>query len=377
MSVVAPFDQSRSMQRLSLAVHVLLVGCDDTPNPALKWADIIEYCDQLLTKSGMSCPVSWFGRLLAEALVQDCQLDGCTIDHSRALISQDRKTLQFLRSSIRSDFMPRKPTRRNPHPPVPACAVAYASLREHIPRLCSFALEAKHGADSCGEGIHIHNVLKTEPIIFDKNPSMQSAVVSFVLHRCVEEARNASGTRNAKARASSEELVNVLEAALSQPSLPPIVRAKALQGGLFSRHAMGRLVCSSAVWGEAKRNAQARAFLGFRIKTGRDEAKKLQSEVLAQFGDKSAQALEPVASSQQLPAPSDDDRSTVTLTAEQYAFLFSNARAGAQHQTAADSKRVADIDRQISALQAQRAAAVAVAARNADTLARIPASRAS
>ena len=352
---------------MALAVHIILVGCDKSPNPPVARDNVFQYADHLLRRTGMCCPAPWFGRILHEALFNECDFDQCTINHSRALLSADGKTLANLRFSVPSDFVRKKPTRRYPHPSVPACAEAYEQLVPHVPRLCPDVLSDDHDTDDCNL-IHLRNLTSAAPLPFEKIPSAQTQAISVVLNAHVERARKDNGDLDAKAKVFSSELLDIAAKALADASLPPIIRCKKMQGGLFSRHGIGRAICKSEFWGKAQRDGQARAFRGFRIKRKIDTA-QLHCDLLHIFGDQPAAAAPP-ASAPSLPAvPA--SAGTVSLSSDQYSFLISNARAHLQQQTAAAADRVAAIDKQLASLQAERAAAAAEAARNRDQLARL------
>ena len=196
-------------ERMRLAVHILLVGCEDTPNPPLNRLDVLHYVNELLLKTTMSCPVNWFGRLFAQALSEKCDLEGCTIAHSRELLQDGGKTLGEVRLSRPSDFQPRKQTRHQQQIE-PACAAAYRALVPHAPRLCVNALDSKHDRHEC-DALHLPNLVSSEPLDLSPSSGLQPRAVRFVLERCVQRARRTNGNLDAKAKVRSVELVDLME----------------------------------------------------------------------------------------------------------------------------------------------------------------------
>lgn len=357
------------MQRVSLAVHVLLVGASETPTPALKRDRVLSYVGELVCKTtDTRCSSVWFGRLFVEALSTECEFESCTIDHSQNLLDTDGKTLQHLRLSVASDFRTRKHTRRAAAEP--ACATAYHLLLEHAQRLCSDVLDPEHDCKTCTR-IHLQNLTSREPVALAKSSSHQEDIVCLLLGRYVEKARKENGALDAKALVRSDELLNTLDNALSHSGLQDVVRSKSVAGGEFSRHGIGRAISSSRFWGAAKRDAKGRGFRGFRLKRPRPNLEQLQNELLEAYsaadGHDTAELTQPPQTA--LPPVPAADGGPVTLTRAQYAFLLSSARANAERQHAADTQRVARLDQQLAALQAQRAAAAADAARSSGFLA--------
>jgi len=353
---------------MNLAVHFVLVGCEkDAP---LQWKSVYDCVDHLLQKSGMCCPPAWFGRLLADAVANDCEFDACTIDHSRALIGDNGKSLVGVRISVHSDFMRKKPSRRNPDPPLPACASAYDGLRKHIRTLCADAFDPDHDRSAC-ESVHLQNTWSDAPIRFGARLTAQQLVVKLVLESVVEKARKQNGSMDAKAIVRSQELLDIVEKAVAHAGLAPIVRFKGLPGGEFSRHAIGRCISHSVFWGEAKREEKARGFRGFRLKRPRPDTAQLQVELLREYPGAEQHRPQQQPAPPLLPPIPAANGSTVTLSAEQYAVLARAARQHAERQAADDARRLASLDEHIAALNGQRAAAAEAAKTSAQMLSRL------
>lgn len=361
-------------ERMVLAVHVLLVGSEDTPDPPLNRLDVLHYVNEVLLKTTMSCPVNWFGRLFAQALAEECDLDGCTIDHSRDLLQNGGKTLGAVRLSRPSDFLLRKQTRQRQQIE-PACAAAYRALVPHAPRLCASALDPEHDHHEC-DALHLPNLVSSEPLDLSPSPGLQSRAVRLVLERCVERARRTNGNVDAKAKVRSAELVDLMENYLASSDLLPAIRSKRCTGGFFSRHGMGRAISNSPFWGDVGRNAKSRSFPGYKINPNKPDVDTMRRQLAAEFGSAPASAPAPAVSAAErkhaetLPPVPEASDSAVQLSAEQYALLLGSARAHLRQQQAAAVQRTAQLDAQIASLMAQRTAVATSAERSAAMLSR-------
>lgn len=359
------------MQRVGLAVHVLLAGTSTTPKPPITHKQAYDLINALLRKTSMNAHPSTFGRLINEAITQKCDFANCSITHSRELLGAEGKTLSRLRWSVASDFQPKKSTRRR-LVSEPVCATAYHQLAPQAPRLCPDVLDPSHDRKAC-RLIHLHNAASEVPYVFPPSSNAQKQAVEMLLTRYVEPVHKANGALDAKAMATSDELINVLDDALSLDTLAPIVRSKTRVGGLFNRHAIGRAITHAAFWGNSQRDPKARAFRGFRVKYPKPPLADVQRELLAEWGPDEQQQQQQRQQQQQqqpvpLPPPPVDGAAELSISATQYAFLLANARAYLQQQAQADEQKVNSIDAQIAQLQAQREAAAAAAQTSAAAL---------
>jgi hypothetical protein len=372
-----------------LALHVVLVGCSNAPAPPLQRMEVLQYLDGVLRKTEMRCPVISFGRIFAEALTTECAFEHCTIDHSRALLTDRNRTLGPVRLTVSSDFRQRKATRRQPaHEPT--CTTAYRSLLLHAPLLCPHVFDHEHKRAEC-EQFHLRNTTSTEPAALAKTPSARATVVDKVLAYLVEPARKPSGARDGHALVRSDELLNVVERALACDMLAPVVRSQSLAGGLFGRHAIGRSITEASFWGDATRDTKARGFRGYRLKHS-PNVEQLRRELSDEWPAESAAAPPPASASAsasasafasaaapeserplfaQLPPMPAAAGAAVSLSAEQYGMLLRNARENAQRRAEHDARQLTALDQQIADLQRQRVQAAASAASSSALLRRL------
>lgn len=236
---------------MNAALHTLVVcGKHDA---TVNRDELLELVWQIAEAAGWTASSSWQGRLLNEQLEHKCTFIGCKIKHGSGLFSEDGAKLSAIRFACRKDFRQGKAKEKKP------AQSALEMLQKQIANMCDQPLTGDH--TNCKHR-HIVTTLADEPYepkAKETNVFLKEAV-SMALAAMTEKSGSAEDT------VKSEELLDEMEKILDCQHLVEPLKLDQ-RGAKITRHAIGRLIGSSAHWGHA-RDSQSRSFLGWKTRSG-------------------------------------------------------------------------------------------------------------